>query len=352
MPGSAYQDTLIRPSPRGPVAVNTSAATLPATLKLLSDPTRLRLLALLSQEELVVQELVAITGLQQSRVSNHLSLLKRAGLVRDRREGSWSFHSLVAPATDTALSPSLFEAVLRPYLGGEQGLADTDALERVREQRRERSRSAHDALASRWVELGQEFERGSLRVEAFAAIAPRTWTVADLGCGAGFLTSYLAPRSTRVIAVDHAERMLATARERVGAANVEFRRGDLEALPLADGEVDAAVSNLVWHHVADFDRAAKEVWRVLAPDGVAVVTDLLPHDQEWMRERMGDLRLGIRADAVVTALVRAGFTDVVEEPIADRYRVEDQNGRSVLLPLFLVRAVRARPLSRNPQTTR
>ena len=325
--------------------MSSSATTLPATLKLLSDPTRLRLLALLSQEELVVQELVAITGLQQSRVSNHLSLLKRARLVRDRREGSWSFHSLVPPAEDAALTPGLFDAVLRPYLASESGRADGDALERVREQRRQRSRLAHDALASRGVEIGHEFAYGSLRAEALAAIAPRTWTIADLGCGAGFLTEYLAPRSARVIAIDHAERMLATARERVMASNVEFRSGDLEALPLADGEVDAAFANLVWHHVGDMDRAARELFRVLKDGGIAVVTDLLPHDQDWLRERMGDLRLGLRPEVVASALGRAGFSVVEDFPVVDRYRAKDPAARPIDLPLFLVRAVRTTPQS-------
>ena len=171
----------------------TTFDTLHTTLKLLSDPTRLRLLALLARDELAVQELVSITGLAQSRVSNHLSLLKRSGLVRDRREGSWSFHSLVAPVAGGPLTPELFAAVLEPFLESPSGRADGLALERVREARRERSRRTHDALADRWVELGQEFRTGALRAEALGALAPRELVVADLGCGAGFFTICLMP---------------------------------------------------------------------------------------------------------------------------------------------------------------
>lgn len=318
-------------------------AQIQTTLKLLSDATRLRLLALLAAEELAVHELVAITGLLQSRVSNHLSLLKRAGLVRDRRDGSWSFHSLVEPSPDGPLTRELFDAVIAPFRDGAEGRADALALEAVREQRRQQSRSAHDALASRWGEVGHEFALGSLRFELLGAIAPRELVVADLGCGAGELTAFLAGRCARVVAVDHSANMLETARRHVRAENVEFRRGELDDLPLADAEADAVFLNLVWHHVADMDRVAREVYRVLRPRGVAVICDLLPHDEEWMRERLGDLRLGVKPEVVVALLVRAGFTQVGTSASHDRYRIQSPDGRSVELPLFVARG--ARPVS-------
>lgn len=320
--------------------VSVTLQTLPKTLKLLSDPTRLRLLALLAEAELSVQELCAITGLQQSRISNHLSLLKRSGLVRDRREGSWSFHSLVEPGPDAALTPPLFEAVLVPFLQGEAGQRDKRALAAVLEQRRQRSRSAHDALAERWVEVGQEFAHGCLRSELLAQALPAEFTVADLGCGTGFLTAALRQRAARVIAVDHSERMLDLAQKRQGGGAVEFRRGELDALPLADGECDAVFANLVWHHLPDFAAAAAESLRVLKPGGVCIVSDLLPHDAEWMREAMGDLRLGLKPEQVQAALLRAGFRELHWQQAVDRYRVAAPAGGAIDLPLFLVRGRR------------
>lgn len=312
-------------------------AALQTNLKLLSDPTRLRLLALLSREELAVHELVTLTGLQQSRISNHLALLRRAGLVVDRREGSWSFHRLAD--SEGGLSPELFEAAVRPYLESEAGRADQKALEAVREQRRERSRRTHDRLADRWAEVGQEFATGSLRAEAYSSLVPSGLVIADLGCGAGFLTQYFAERGARVIAVDHAPRMVETARRSVGSASVEFRRGEMEQLPIATHEVDAAFANLVWHHLADVDRAAREVARVVKPGGTAVITDLLPHEEDWMRSEMGDLRLGIAPEVVLTALARAGFSALATESIKDHYVVAAKDGRVVHLPMFLVRGV-------------
>jgi len=320
--------------------VATSLDQLQQILKLLSDPVRLRLLALLHGEELAVHELMELTGLQQSRISNHLALLRRSGLVRDRREGTWAFYRTTAPRPGDVWSPTLFSATVQPYLASPLGQRDAELLERVREDRRARSRSAHDRLASNWAEVGQEFSTGALRAEAWSALVPAGLTVADLGCGAGYLAEYLASQGARVIAVDHAPNMLEAARRRL-PSGVEVRAGELDHLPLSDREVDAAFANLVWHHVADGRAAAHEIARVLRPGGRVVVTDLLPHAEEWMREEMGDLRLGVTAEEVVSALSTAGFVDLASRPLDDRYVARGRSGRKVALPLFLVRGTHA-----------
>ena len=316
-------------------AMMTTLDSLQASLKLLSDPLRLRLCALLARAELVVQELVVITGLQQSRVSNHLSLLKRAGLVRDRREGTWSFHSLVEPVEGGALSPSLFAAKLEPYLESPEGLRDLSALQAVLDRRRQKSIEAHDRLAEQWHSVGQEFAVGTLRAEILAQAWPSGPRVADLGCGTGYLSGWLAERSSEVIGVDHSERMLDEARSNVPTA--EFRQGELDALPLANYEVQAAFANLVWHHLPDHDAAAREVHRIVQPNGHVVVSDLMPHDCDWMRERMGDLRLGLKPDQVVASLARAGFRDLVSQTLTDRYCVLGPDGTRVEFLMFVVR---------------
>jgi ArsR family transcriptional regulator len=318
-------------------------AALHTTLKLLADPVRLRLVALLSREELAVHELMAITGLAQSRVSNLLSLLKRSAMVRDRKEGNWSFHSLAETSEAGPLTPSLFAAAVQPYLDSEPGRADLAALAALLEQRRERSRVAHERLAASWDVRAPEWALGTLRAEAFAALVPPGLVAADLGCGPGYLAQFLLERGARVIAVDHAPAMLAAARRRL-RGDFEVRRGELDALPLADGEVDAAFANLVWHHLPSLDAAAREAARVVRPGGTVVITDLLPHDAEWLREELGDLRLGLRPQAVGAALARAGFERLATLAVQDRYLVESKDGRTADLPLFLVRGIRAAAL--------
>ena len=118
---------------------------------------------------------------------------------------------------------------------------------------------------------------------------------------------------------------------------VDYRQGELEALPLEDGEVDVVFSHLVWHHLADHVACAREVLRVLRPGGIAVLSDLVPHDADWMRERMGDLRLGLKQDELVAVLARAGLQDVRAEPLVDRYRVASPAGEPAEFPLFVVR---------------
>lgn len=194
---------------------------LTAALKLLSDPTRLRLCGLLARGELAVQELMTVTGLQQSRISNHLALLKRAGLVRDRREGTWSFHLLVEPAEHTPLSPQLYAAVVEPWIEGPEGQRDQLALKRVLEHRREKSRQTHDRLAERW-ERGQEFVQ---RLAARRGVGPGNAARAG-DCRPrlrhGFLSAQFAALGANVIAVDHSERMLATARKKSSLARWSF----------------------------------------------------------------------------------------------------------------------------------
>ncbi|MCI0651677.1 MAG: metalloregulator ArsR/SmtB family transcription factor [Planctomycetes bacterium] len=343
------------------------ASDLPKLLKMFADTCRLRLLALLDEEELSVQELGKITGLGQSRVSRHLALLREAEVVQDRREGAFTYYRFAretshedgtdedgrTPETNGAELPrGLWRHVRDAFRALPVAERDRKGLARIREVRRERSRRTHDRLAGAWRVVGEDLERGTLRAEALAAMAAKDLVVADLGCGAGFFASYLAPRARRVIAVDHSDAMLEEAkRASAGAGEIEFRRGELDALPLAAGESDAAFANLVLHHVPEFAPVVGEIGRILKPGGVAVITEFLPHREEWMREELGDSRLGVEPDELAAAFRRGPFGEVELLPVEDRYRMKNAGGRVARLQLFMIRARRARPGSSSSNET-
>ena len=119
------------------------------------------------------------------------------------------------------------------------------------------------------------------------------WTAGDLGCGTGQLAAALAPFVRQVIAVDQSKAMLAAARRRLGGLdNVELRQGDLEALPIEDGELDAAALYLVLHYAVEPARVLAEARRALRSGGRLLVVDMIPHDREEYRQQMGHLWTG------------------------------------------------------------
>jgi SAM-dependent methyltransferase len=299
---------------------------------LLGDLTRARILALLDGEELAVNEIAESLAMSQPRISNHLRLLREAGALHARREGTWTFYR--SALADDPRRAELW-ALLRDSVKDEPHFrADLARRSAVVEQRRRRSRAHFDASAGR--QETAHLERDTLREEILAALAPPTWTVVDAGCGDGRLTELLAERFRRVIAVDHSPARLRAARRRVPSGRVEFRRGEVDRLPIEDASCDALFLSLVLHHVPSLGPALREAWRVLRGRGRIVVAELAPHGEEWTRRKLGDLRLGVPADTVVRELELAGFCEARSFPARDRLAVPGRRP----LALFLAGAER------------
>ncbi len=285
------------------------AEQLQRVFRIFSDPTRIRILALCEREELAVQEIMEVLGMAQSRVSRHLAILREAGLLEDRRDGTYAFYRFVppqgAPWRDTW-------ALVRENLRGDATAErDAAALARVMESRSERTRSFFDAVGPEWDALRKVFNDDALRARAVSRLIDRNLVVADIGTGTGILAIELARLGVRVIAVDHSSRMLDAARAKAAEAElqIDFRHGEANALPLADGEVDAAFAHMVLHYLPSPAEAIAEMARVLKPAGTVVAVDFVPHQHEWMREELGVSWLGFSADEVAGWFGAVGLGD-------------------------------------------
>ena len=285
------------------------------SLSALADTTRSRLLLLLERHELGVGELCAILQLPQSTVSRHLKTLSNDGWVRARAEGTSRWYRMATERLDPA-DRRLWELVREQIAATAAAEQDRARLGSVLEQRRIRSKEFFSTAAGEWDALRGELFGSGAELWPLFALADERWTVGDLGCGTGGSSVLLAPFVRRVVAVDDSPAMLDAARTRLDRLeNVEVRNGELTELPLDDGELDAAILSLVLHHVAEPIDALREVRRVLHPGGRIVIMDMMPHDREEFRERMGHAWLGFGEEQLGAWLAEAGFESFRYQPL-------------------------------------
>lgn len=280
----------------------------------LADATRSRLLLALEGQELTVGELCTALQLPQSTVSRHLRILSDDGWVLSRAEGASRWYRR-APRLDAEASAlwSVVRESLHDAVWAAQDRARIDALVRARPGR---SAEFFATSAAEWDAMRAAMFGARADLLAALALLDPAMRVGDLGCGTGVLTAALAPHVAHVDAVDASPAMLDAARQRLaGAPNVTVHDGALEALPLADGALDAAVLLLVLHHVADPARALREVRRVLRPGGRVLVADMRVHAHEEYRQQMGHVWLGFERAAITGWLDASGFTDVRWVPL-------------------------------------
>jgi SAM-dependent methyltransferase len=276
--------------------------------RLLGDEARLRILRLVAAERLNVSELTSILGLAQSGVSRHLGLLRESGLVEEQREGGYTYYRAArAPHADGAgavwglLDEQFAAAADDPVVR-----ADEARLTEVRRLRKE-SFVTH-GQRDRQLVPGRSWAAWA---RALGFLLPPL-TVADIGCGDGYLTIETARWARRVIAIDRSREVLASARAlaaRREVRNITWKCGEIEALPLDDAQVDLALLSQALHHAADPLTALREARRVLVPGGRVLLLDLRRHDETWVRERLGDRWLGFEPDELKRLLEDAGFSD-------------------------------------------
>jgi ubiquinone/menaquinone biosynthesis C-methylase UbiE/DNA-binding transcriptional ArsR family regulator len=286
------------------------------TLKILSDPTRLRLIALVMREELSVAELQEILGMGQSRISSQLALLRQASLVVDRRDGKKAFYSLRSdlPAGQIALLKAAVDSVSGLDIVGE----DSRHLDRVLAKRRRVSEQYFNLIAGR---LGRNHCPGR-SWEAIGRLALRLMpniVVADLGAGEGLISQLLARNAKQVWCIDNSPRMIEVGTElarKNDLANLTYKLGDIEQVPLPDESVDLAILSQALHHARHPQKAVDEAYRILRPGGQLLILELAEHDFEKARDLYADLWLGFKESALDGFLKKAKFMKVEVTPVS------------------------------------
>ncbi|MGH7944838.1 MAG: metalloregulator ArsR/SmtB family transcription factor [Opitutaceae bacterium] len=279
-------------------------------LKILSDPTRLRLLALVMREELSVAELQEILGMGQSRISSQLALLRTVNLVTDRRDGKNAFYSFRNSLPETTL------ALIKAAVGSVNELPvmsdDRENLDRILQKRRRTQEQYFNLIAGR---LGKNYCPGR-SWEAIGHLALRLTPpvdIADLGAGEGLVSQLLAQRARQVWCIDNSPRMVEVGTalaKKNGLANLVYKLGDIENVPLPDKSVDSAILSQALHHARHPQAAVDEAFRILKPGGQLLVLDLNEHAFEKARELYADIWLGFKESALHAFLKKAGFAKV------------------------------------------
>lgn len=266
------------------------------------------MLLLLERHELTVSELCAVLQLPQSTVSRQLKTLGDAGWVKSRRDGTSRYYALELDRDDAR---TLWGVARTQFDGSPAATQDQRRLERVLAERRRQSETFFATKSGQWDHLRDELFGADIALRAVAGLLDPRWTIADLGCGTGAMTSIVAPHVARVIGVDASQEMLDAAADRLaGTPNVQLRKGSLESLPIDAASVDIATLMLVLHHLPAPADALAEAGRVLVPGGRVVIVDMAPHERDEYRRQMGHVWLGFSEDQMTKMLTAAGFTGV------------------------------------------
>ncbi len=294
-------------------------------LKVIADENRLKILVLLKDAEFTVGEMVQILDLHQSNISRHLNQLRESELLQDRREGTLVFNRW----SDKLRTSPEIKAILESTWAGLPGIEALELkIQDTPNARRGKTQEFFDELAGDYHNLvapGGGLE-ALLRGLAWCI---QSKNVIDVGCGEGDLSLLLARSCEKVTAIDISPKMLEHVQAQAeiqNLSNITTSIGDVDQLPVNDLSADLVFMSQVLHHSTQPSLALQELRRVLAPKGRFIIIDMLKHDQEWMREKLGDLWLGFEAEEICQLLTEQNFIDIKLE------QMSIENG----LPLFLI----------------
>ena len=279
-------------------------------LKAAGEPTRLRLLALLRENDLSVGELVQVLGQSQPRLSHHLKNLSEAGLAERLPEGAFVFYRAARSGAGAAFLDQLFSQT-RP--DAPEFRQDRDKLREVIAARAASAEAYFSSIAETWDSLrALHFPNDAIEAALLDLAGPGPCRrVVDFGTGTGRMLLLFSGRAAESEGIDFSHRMLTVARanlERAGVSNSRVRFGDVTAAPFEDASADLLIVHQVLHYLDTPGDAIAEAARVLMPGGRLLVIDFAPHDLEFLRAEHGHRRLGVRHDALTDWAAQAGLT--------------------------------------------
>lgn len=298
----------------------------------LGDEAQTRILTLLERSEFTVSELCSVLQLAQPSVSRHLKSLASDGWVEARIDGR-NRHYRLSPALDEP-ARALWRIVRDEIAASGAYAADGERARSVLDRRRLRSTAFFAQTAERWDSMRADLFGSATGLAPLLGLMDPAWVVGDLGTGTGALSALIAPFVRRIVGVDRSAEMLRAAAIRLAdTPNVDFREGDLESLPIRDGELDLAILALVLHYVVDPPAVLAEVHRALTPGGRILLLDMRPHERGAVySEEMGHVWPGFELERVAAWLSDAGFANPRVAPL-----VPDPDATGPLL--FLASAI-------------
>lgn len=322
-------------------------------LKAVAEPSRLRILALLSRGDLTVSDLTTILGQSQPRVSRHLKLLAEAGLIDRYQEGAWAFFRL----SDHEQSGELARKLLARLDVSDSKLdRDMERLSQVKTSRQESAAAYFSANARSWDEIRKLHVSETDVEEALRSIvgAQTFQSMLDVGTGTGRLLEMFSPLYVRGLGIDINRDMLAVARANLDLAavsNAQVRLGDVYALPVERDSFDLVTIHQVLHFLDDPQAAIREAARALRPNGRMLIVDFAPHRLEFLREEHAHLRLGFSDEQIRGWMKEAGLTPEKTIELGPKAANGDEG---LTVKLWLARDPRlliAEPTTRNTSMT-
>jgi ArsR family transcriptional regulator len=265
-----------------------------STLRAAGESTRLRILVLLTEGELLVGEIVQILDQSQPRVSRHLKLLSDAGLIDRLQEGTQVFYRLA----DNGLARG-FSDFMAQFVDQHDELLEQDmkTAEEIRQQRFERAQAYFKANADSWNEIRSLYVSEH---DVEAALLDMVGTkkglnILDVGTGTGRMLELFAPNAKTALGIDISREMLAVARGQLASKNLsncQVQLGDMYNLPVEDNSQDLIIFHQVLHYAEQPQKAIVEASKSLKADGRLIIVDFAPHDHEFLRDEHAHRRLG------------------------------------------------------------